>query len=610
MPELFQTATTLPQPASGGRTLAAALPGLIVAGALLVLLLLTVHQGALRGELNDPDSYMQIVHLRHALEHGIWSGGPLPRDNAPYGMVLHWSKAYDLLVLAVAAPLAALTGWSAAVAIIAPLLGPLWTAILIAVGVWAAAPVCTRGERAWVGIALAVSPIAFVWGVFGNADHHIPVLTAWTALMGFALRIAAGEAGARDGLGAGLSAAAALWLNVDSILPVCLGLAVMGVAWIRDGAPRRTANLTAAAVFAIALAGALAADPPLAGRAAAHLDRLSIVYVVFALLFAALWFAIGLAPQRPGAWRARLAVGAAGALACAVALALIFPQILAPERSVFVDIDGPNLWDAVAEMLPAFRTPANGVLFMGGPILGFAAAAAFAWSARGSRAFPGWLLFVGVLALAGAGGLYRTRFAIFPEALAALPLGIMVGRLGRAVVRRFPSASGWLWGALLGGPLLIAPVLGSALLRSGDKGAAQAAPACAIPAVADALNDASFMGGRDNIIMTHPNDAPALLYWTGHRTVAGPYHRNRQGIADVGAFMTSRDDGAARAIAARRGIGYVLICPGRATDWPPVGDGRALVERLAAGRVPAWLAARPWPAGVRSDLRLFRVLAP
>lgn len=608
MPDLSQGGTIAARPGRPPGPLTPFLPGLAIAAFLLFLPLFTLQGGAPWGVLKDPDSYMQIVHLRGLLADGLGGDGLFMRDNAPYGFVLHWSRAYSLIVFALAAPLAAAVGWADAISGIAPMLGPIWMGVLIVVGVWAARPVCTAPERTAVGIALAWTPIMLVLGMFGNADHHIPVLIAWMALLGFALRIAIDGATWRQGVGAGLAAAVALWINVDSILPVSLGLAVIGLAWISDGGTHRRASLATAASFALAMLVVLAFDPPLAGLRSGYLDRLSIVHVVFALLFAGLWLALALAPQGAAAWRERLSVGLAGAVISAALLAAIFPQILSPELSVFGSLEGAALWDSIDEMQPAFRTIDNGILFMGGPIIGLAAALVFAWAARGSRAFPGWLLFIAVLAIASAAGLYRTRFALNPEALAALPIGMMAARIGPFVVRRIPAASAKIWGFLLGGLIVMSPPLGAAMLRAGPGAAPAAAPACAIPAVAAALNDPTFMGGRDHIIMTHPNDAPALLYWTGHRTVAGPYHRNVRGLADVDRFMTSRDGSAAREVAARRGFSYVLICRGRALAWPPRGTGDTLIARLQAGRPPAWLAAQPWPKGVKTDLRLFRVV--
>jgi len=586
------------------------LPGLLAALGVLVMILFTAHAAVLRGALADPDSYMQIVRFRDLIANGWGNGGALMRDNAPYGLVLHWTRAYDLLVFALAAPLAAVVGWSAAITSIGPALAPLWIGILVVVSVWAAAPACRTDERAAIGIVIALSPITLMWGGFGNADHHLAVLVAWTVQLGFMLRVASGRPGWRHGAGAGIAAAVALWISTDCIAAVSLGLTVMGALWIRDGAPYLRANLAAAISLAAALTLVLAVDPPHGGWRTDVIDRLSIVFVTFSWLLAAMWLGLAFAPQRREAWRPRLAIAATGAVLSAAVLALAFPQLLDPQASMLVPIDGEMFWDAIDENQPAFRQLHYGVMYMGEPIVGFVAALAFAWLARGSRALPAWLAFLALLAATGAISLLHTRFAIYPELLAALPIGIMLARLRPFMARRLPRAKGEFWGTALGMTIVILPLIAAAALTPKAAGARAAQPRCGIPAVAGALNDPKFMGGRDRIILSHPNFTPTLLYWTGNRTLAGPYHRNVRGLTDVSRFLTSRDDRAAREIAARRGIDYVLICHGYYASWPRRAGGETLNERLDAGRVPAWLAAQPWPTKIATDLALFRVVSP
>src|SRR5208282_4866896 len=103
-------------------------------------------------------------------------------------------------------------------------------------------------------------------------------------------------------------AAFALWLTVECILVIALGATLIALAWIRLGLVLRRTGLGFAWSFALCLAALLAYDPPYAGWLYPELERLSIVYVAFAVLLGLLSAALALAPQAPGAWRARLAV--------------------------------------------------------------------------------------------------------------------------------------------------------------------------------------------------------------------------------------------------------------------------------------------------------------
>jgi len=417
--------------------------------------------------------------------------------------------------------------------------------------------------------------------------------------------------GLRQGVWAGLSGAFALWLSVECILGVGLGIALMGLAWVREGARLRHASLAFAATFALAMVLLLVGDAPYEGWRQADPDRLSILYVAFALLLALLWGGLALAPQHTEAWRARLGVAAAGALLCAVCLAALFPAIFAPEQAVFGAALGVEAWNGVNEMAPAFRSLGIGIVLTGGPAIGLAVAIELAWRGRRMGAGRAWALFALMLALLTALGLRHLRFMIYPEVLAALPVAVLLNRIGPLVDRVAPASLRLFAQTLAGVAVLAGPLLMGGAVMASTGTSPPARVGCDVRPVASALNDPRFMGSASLVIMSHPNEAPDLLYWTEHGVVAGHYHRNVEGLRDLVGFFTSRDDATAQAIAARRRVAFVMFC---ASD-PPVtgptgGDREDLYMRLLRGEVPRWLAAQSWPAGTTSELRLFRVVSP
>jgi hypothetical protein len=308
-------------------------------------------------------------------------------------------------------------------------------------------------------------------------------------------------------------------------------------------------------------------------------------------------------------------VAAAGAVLSALCLAALFPGILAPEHAVYGSDDELRLWDEVNEMRPAFQNPAAGMLLIGGPAIGLAAALALAWRQRRVAAGAAWAMFALMLALLGALGVRHGRFVIYPEVLAALPIAVLVVRVGPFVDRIAPTSLRLLGRVVSVLAILFGPLIIAACVPAAASNAASEFHYCPVSPVAAALNDPRFMGGADLIIMTQPVAAAEVLYWTGHRVVDAPFHTNVEGIYgithDLVQFMTSRDDAAARAVVARRGVAFVMLCPGDRTGTNAVDpDGRELYTRLLNGEVPGWLVPQPWPAGVTSDLRLFRVLSP
>jgi asparagine N-glycosylation enzyme membrane subunit Stt3 len=612
-----------------------AVPGLLVAAILLVRCLFAYSPEVLHGGLVDTDSYMHIVRLEDLVRNGAWHYGFFPRDNAPFGMALHWTKAYDIMALAIAAPIALFAGWHTAFATVAVLVGPLSIAALILAGCWAAAPICPAPERRLIGILIAISPSIFANGQIGDCDHHVTVTAAWVLFMGLALRVVLmrGEAALRVGIAAGLAAAFALWVSVECILAVCLGVALIGLGWVRDGAPVRRGSLAFALSFAPAMVALLAFDPPYGGWANFELDRLAFVHVAFALLVALLFLLLAYAPQAPERWRARLALAVAGSAVAAAAIIMLFPGLIQPEQALFREDDIPGFWEwnDINEMKPAFQFIDGGILFMGAPFIGLASALSLAWEERRTKAGPAWVLMVLMLALIGTLGLIHIRFAMYPEVLAAYPAAVALSRLGGLMAR----LGGGVWlrqgaQAVAAAIIVAGPILGFAVASAIIDRKTPPEPDCAVRKVAPALNDAAFMGGRDLIILSEPNEAPEILYWTDHGTIFGPYHTNREGLHDLARFFTSTDDVAAKAVVARRGIAYVMLChgdtgtsggtpagerpivamsnsaPPMAEQGPPV-DPHVLYLRLLRGEVPPWLKPQPWPKGVKTDLRLFRV---
>jgi len=66
------------------------------------------------GNLVDSDGYARLVRVERLLETGAWFNSSLPRANWPYGGELHWSRLFDMLLIALALPLMPALGVKAA----------------------------------------------------------------------------------------------------------------------------------------------------------------------------------------------------------------------------------------------------------------------------------------------------------------------------------------------------------------------------------------------------------------------------------------------------------------------------------------------------------------
>src|SRR5579859_5127392 len=75
--------------------------------ALTIVVLMSPHvaEHLMQGTLVNPDSYMRLVRIQEALDHGRWFGDVVSGDVSGLGDVLPWSHLLDGLILLLRAPL-------------------------------------------------------------------------------------------------------------------------------------------------------------------------------------------------------------------------------------------------------------------------------------------------------------------------------------------------------------------------------------------------------------------------------------------------------------------------------------------------------------------------
>jgi hypothetical protein len=106
-------------------------------------------------------------------------------------------------------------------------------------------------------------------------------------------------------------------------------------------------------------------------------------------------------------------------------------------------------------------------------------------------------------------------------------------------------------------------------------------------------------------VFTFIDLAPRLITVTPHNSIAGPYHRNGEQIADaMKAFRGTADE--ARTIFAKYHSDYLLTCPDSSvttifTSEKPNG----FYAQLAKGQVPDWLTPIPLPEN--SPFRIWKI---
>ncbi|HLG88380.1 MAG TPA: hypothetical protein VKZ79_14425 [Alphaproteobacteria bacterium] len=575
--------------------------------------------GELFAGIGDPDTLMRLARIKDALAGHGWQGGAFARDNAPYGMVLHWSILFDLPIVALAAILSLVMPFATALSVAGAFTGPLLAYAILWAAWWIPRPVLSTRGRELACFVVLLSPPIIAYGAVGRANHHVALALAAMMIAGLVLRSWLDPRRLAPPIAGGVAAAVALWLSFELVaMAIFPALIVLGLLWVRDGGERFRQNLVFAGSFAVASSAALAIDPPHGGMAVFVLDRLSAPYVAFAWATVAMWMGLGLVDRyrRMGSRRSRAAAIVLAGATAATALILAYPGILGGVNGSIDPLVQRELNAKVEETQPVWTGFKQFMEFGYVGCLGLIAALMLVWDGRRRTNAFAWTV-LGVLAAVWTGlGLAHVRFTPYPDIAAAFLLAALVEQ---AQATRQGSAARYIRAIVLALGLIV-PLLAIFLPDTDESAAAEGREPCSVYAVRNALSDPAWYGRKAGIIATDPGSAPALLYWTRHGTVFGPYHRNAQGLRDLLALFRDTGDAAAQGIVAARGIDGFLVCASEPANIFMTADGEApkagnpapdtLYKRLVEGHPPAWLERRAWPAGMKSGYVLYRVISP
>lgn len=579
-------------------------PGSVAAVLVAVVLVASVGAVQLRStlprlvetELHNPDSYYKL-----ALLNDRESGQPfafVARDNAPHGSWLHWSVPHSATVWQLHRLLRAAGVDKEPALRYAGAALTLLSMLAVALGL-ALAVLRTGTPRTAMlsGLTLAAAVPFHAYGRVLQITHHIFMLVPLAGAAACLLHGADRPRRPLLDLCGGLLLGLALWVSPET-LPFVVGLSGVRVA-LRLQYPATSALWPVAAGLCAAVLLAWRLDPPPPGFSAWALDHVSLAYVALATALAAVLVVADVCAGRQWPLRLSLPVVVALAVGAAALWLLAVPGARDGPAGLVTARLQELFWDQIVELKPADR-PSKWVAFLMLPLAAALLAGLRAWRRREL-----WVAALAVMALAyGVLGVWHVRMGAAAAVAAALALPV-----GAALLRGMDAAHDERLSRrdlvlALGVALLphLQFVGYAALTRLENAPPASDPSACRLQPVAAALNRLP-----PATILTALSSGPELLYRTHHRTIAGPYHHNLDGMLDNFDAWLDAGDGAAEAVVRRRGVAYVLACE----RFPPVllgtGGRRTLAQRAASGDVPSWLQPVDWPAGVDTDWRLYRV---
>ena len=564
--------------------------------------LLLAYRQAIDGfMLSDTDDNLRMMQARALLGGQGWYDLRQYRLSPPAGFDVHWSRLVDLPLVAVMAPVSSFFGGVAAqkaAAAIAPLFA--LGASMFAMGA-AARRLIAPAAFALGAALLLLAPFPLGMWRPTRVDHH-----GWQLFCLLLLLAGLADPRARRG-GATVGAAVALSLTIGlEMLPFLgLGIAALVLSWLWDGRDRPALLGLAATLGAGTLIGFLLFAS--SANRAPVCDALSPVWLTMALAGSGLvaLLAVRLIERR---WVRVVGAGTA-ALLLAGLYAFAFPQCLQRLEGVSPELD--RLWlSRVREAKPIWESDAKAIFgALSLPLIGLLGAAYGVWESRSDRVrLRAWGGLAAML-LAGLGLLNWQLRAISATQLLAVPgAALLVWRILPAIVssrlflvRTLGAAAALLLLTGLGSQLLVAHWPAKATKPNPrERAVALANGHC--PTLG-ALRPVALQ--PRGLVWTFNDLGPRLISVTHHDAISGPYHRNGEAILDVMRGFRGTPE-TARAIAARRGVDYVLICPWMSESTLYAKEApNGFYAQLAKGRAPGWLEPVRLPEG--SPYRMWRV---
>ncbi|MBB4287094.1 hypothetical protein [Roseospira goensis] len=572
------------------------------------------------------DTYARMVRVVDLWQGGAWFEARYDRI-LPDGLVSHWTRPLDVLIILCALPFMPVMDAPAALHwggfIVAPVL------CVVAVGGLAFALRPLLGAVQTTFAALALLFIAPIIGVFvpGRPDHYPPLILAFVLILWGLVRLMTEARWRRGAVAVGLGLPLAIWVNISGVLLALAIPVVLGVRWLVSGDDWGRRNVWVAAAAVAGTIGALVIErPPLDAVTAVEFDRLSLWHLSVFVAVLAFWMALGAVERRRPGWTAgrvgRAAVAAPLAVVGLAALLALFPQVLGPDQGIPIDplyervrlvrideyqplLSAADLasWGraltAMAEKGAYFGAAALGLvglalLLVRGPgparwVWGTLIALAAVYMGLTWPPNAAWMPLVLAFLAPGYGVLVAGVF----EALGALALPIRVPARVAATIL-----------------VMFAP-FGVQRLAAAD--AAEPGPnlkeVCAFTGVADWIAATMPAPPRLNI-MAVADMGSELMYRTPHRVYAMPNHRLQPGFTTTWEVMTADDAATARGIATGAGVDLLVVCdtPGMDGFFTDADSATDFRSRLLAGERPDWLRPLELPARLGDALHVYRVV--
>ena len=583
----------------------------------------------------DTDAYSRMVRVQDLLESGDWFDSSYRRVNPPLGLVSHWTRPMDAVILAETKLLTLFLDDETALHWAGVTIGPVLHLLSLFVVVLGTRPLFGNMYSTLCGLLFLVQPPLVQSFIMGRPDHQsLQLLMALLTIL-LAAHILLRPFNRLLCYSLGATFALAVWTSVETILPVAGALAGLTLAWViwrRDFA-RKSVYVLLAAVGGLLVALALERSPQEIATLPLEADRLSFLHVALFAVPLGFWLVVHSWDRTRGAGESgiatRAAVVAAGGVMALGLLGLARPGILAGKVASVDPLYTSTRSGLISESQPAYLPGSFqtfGISFVVTRIATY-----FGYALAGAMS----LAYLLAHPRAGRRELWLTIAVIFGVVMLfilrnhniSLRWGPVLGLIllfpyAEIVTRLYEKLSDLTTrGAevLRAVSLLMLVLWPLGLIRALEAGDSKpqtkvVTQACPVTEISRYLAAESPWRDRPRRIMAFADFGPEILYRTRHSVFSIPNHRLQPGYTDTFRTMAATRDNDARAIVARREVDLILICRSRSLSnyfrrgiEAPPADQSIFRERLLRGQIPDWLRPIVLPDGLDDGFLLLEV---
>jgi hypothetical protein len=578
---------------------------------------ITGDQIVARGGLADGDSFLRLLRVERLIETGNWFDISIPDANAPFGMTLHWTRLFDLVLLALAFPMAPFMGFAKALYWAGVIVSPLLHILSAGALAWALIPVLGRVGACLAGALCASQAGMLAFSLAGRADHHMMFVLLAVLALGFVFRVLNNpEINLKSARLAGLFLALGIWEGPENLVYMSLCLAGVGLPWLAGQSGFGRKNLGVAQGLILGLLVALVIERGMSGVFDIEYDRISIIHLSFALLLGVFWTVVtNIKPERIEGLTplGRMGIATLGLSIMVLVMILLFPKILGNPLN---DADAAiqPIYERISEYRATFGIDRlliyfGSFLFVGPWLI---------WKLKsqwGKVSFWAWALLTAMTLVYVIFGLNWLRWSMYSALFLVIVLSDLVLTVDHKINLRyrFPLRVGIKAVVIVG--LIVGPMFTGALILNAQKTDAEHEAAktetCPVGDLSAVLNQQPW-SKRSRIVAASANFGAEIIYRTDHQVLATVHHRNVSGILDGHRILNLTDEDTIKSLIQKRQVDLIVLCPGSSDDsYFLMGDNPgAFYLRLKSSDIPSWITQVKLPAQLEAKFDLFEIRHP